>query len=84
MYFEFTERLYVSTSDLEEMVRLVKEGCSPEDAFDNVATCWNDCKYYCADFVKDDVIKEIKDSFNRVRSSINRFNDLIYFLVLIF
>lgn len=65
MEFEFTGIFYVAPADLEEMVRLVKEGYSPEDAFDDVASGWDDYDYYSAEYVRDDVIKEIKKRLDK-------------------
>lgn len=65
MEFEFTGIFHVSTGDLEEMVKLVKDGYSPENAFDDVVSGWDDFEYYSASYVKEDVIKEIKKRLDK-------------------
>lgn len=61
MEFEFTGSIYVEESDLAEMCLLCKEeGYTPLKAFNEVSKGWDDCDYYMADFIEDDVVKEIE------------------------
>lgn len=57
MLFDVKTELWVEESDLKKMKRLVDEGISPEEAFDNVSCGWDDCDYVLCDFVKDEIIE---------------------------
>lgn len=62
MDFEFTitEVITVERTDFNEMKNLVKSGCTLEDAFEKVSACWDDNEYYYRNYIKQDVIDELK------------------------
>lgn len=56
MEFTFTGELYIDPSDLTEMKRLMNEEDAPfSEAFDEVVSGWDDCDYYLACYIKDQV-----------------------------
>lgn len=61
MEFEYTSSIYVEENDLVQMCLLCKNaGYTPREAFNEVCERWDNCDYYAADFIEDDVIKEIE------------------------
>ena len=62
MDFEFTitEVITVEETDFDEMENLVKNGDTLENAFEKVSVCWDDNEYYCRNYIKQDVIDELK------------------------
>lgn len=62
MDFEFTitEVITVEETDFDEMKDLVRKGDTLEDAFEKVAVCWEDDEYYYRDYIKQNVIDELK------------------------
>lgn len=60
MEFKFVSAVYVEPVDLREMKRLVRmEGMSAEQAFETVASGWDDEDYFLAPYIEDDVISFI-------------------------
>lgn len=62
MDFEFTitEVITVEETDFDEMENLVKNGDTLENAFEKVSAHWDDNEYYCRNYIKQDVIDELK------------------------
>lgn len=59
MYFEYTSCIYVSEDDLNEMVRLVKDGHNIKNAILSIANCWDDEAYYSLDLIMDKLVEEV-------------------------
>ena len=66
MDFEFTitDAIYVDRTDFNKMKKLVRDGLSYEQAFEEVASSWNEYEWNMRSYVKDDVIKELKRRLN--------------------
>lgn len=66
MDFEFTitDAIYVNKTDFNEMKKLVRDGANYEQAFEEVASRWDDYEWSMRSYVKDDVIKELKRRLN--------------------
>lgn len=60
MEFEFRDSFYVEEADLEEMVRLVRDGYEIPVAVSAVACGWDDCEFYTFGLVEEQVYEEIK------------------------
>ena len=62
MDFEFTitEVITVEKTDFDEMKDLVRNGDTLEDAFEKVSARWEDNEYYYRNYIKQDVIDELK------------------------
>lgn len=59
MNFEYTSYTYVSEDDLNEMVKLVKDGYNVKNAILEVANYWDDDTYYSLDLIIDKLIEEV-------------------------
>lgn len=59
MNFEYTSCIYVSEDDLNEMVKLVKDGYNVKNAILEVANYWDDDAYYSLDLIIDKLIEEV-------------------------
>lgn len=59
MNFEYTSYTYVSEDDLNEMVKLVKDGYNVKNAILEVANYWDDDAYYSLDLIIDKLIEEV-------------------------
>lgn len=59
MNFEYTNYTYVSEDDLNEMVKLVKDGYNVKNAILEVANCWDDDAYYSLNLIIDKLIEEV-------------------------
>lgn len=59
MYFEYTSCIYVSEDDLNEMVRLVKDGHNIKNAILSIANYWDDEAYYSLDLIMDKLVEEV-------------------------
>lgn len=66
MDFEFTitDAIYVDKADFNKMKKLVRDGLSYEQAFEEVAGGWDYYEWNMRDYIKDDVIKELKRRLN--------------------
>ena len=59
MNFEYTSYTYVSEDDLNEIVKLVKDGYNVKNAILEVANYWDDDAYYSLDLIIDKLIEEV-------------------------
>ena len=59
MEFEYTATFFIESADLRRMYLLVKEGVDFDIAFDMITAEMDDCDYFCADCVRDQVKEEI-------------------------
>lgn len=66
MDFEFTitDTICVERTDFNKMKKLVRDGLSYEQAFEEVASEWDDYEWNMRNYIKDDVIKELKRRLN--------------------
>ena len=66
MDFEFTitDAIWVDRTDFNEMKKLVRNGANCEQAFEKVASGWDDYEWSMRNYIKDDVIKELKRRLN--------------------
>ena len=66
MEFEFTitDVIEIDRTDFNEMKKLVRNGVSYEQAFEKVASRWDDYKRNMKNYIKDDVIEELKRRLN--------------------
>lgn len=66
MEFEFTitDTIEVDRTDFNEMKKLVRNGTNCERAFGIVASKWDDYAWNMKNYIKDDVIKELKRRLN--------------------
>lgn len=66
MEFEFTitDTIGVDRTDFNEMKKLVRNGENYERAFEIVASKWDDYEWNMRNYIKDDVIKELKRRLN--------------------
>lgn len=61
MEFTFEDSVWVSESDLEEMIRLHRQhNMALEDAFAEVSDYWDDCYFYIRDNIEKDVVAELE------------------------
>ena len=60
MEFEYTSYIFISESDLVEMVKRVKKGELFDDVFYDILAGYDDCDYYNCSLIKNDVRKEIE------------------------
>lgn len=66
MNFEYTSYTYVSEDDLNEMVKLVKDGYNVKNAILEVANCWDDDAYYSLDLIIDKLVEEVLKRVEKV------------------
>lgn len=66
MSFEYTSYTYVSEDDLNEMVKLVKDGYNVKNAILEVANYWDDDTYYSLDLIIDKLIEEVLKRVEKV------------------
>lgn len=66
MNFEYTSYTYVSEDDLNEMVKLVKDGYNVKNAILEVANYWDDDAYYSLDLIIDKLIEEVLKRVEKV------------------
>ena len=66
MDFEFTitDVIDVDKTDFNEIKKLVRDGLNYEQAFEEVASGWDDYEWNMRNYIKDDVIKELKLRLN--------------------
>lgn len=60
MHFEYEGCFYFSEEDEKEVLDLIENGMTPEQAVDDWACGLDDCEYYRADEVKDQIISYIQ------------------------
>lgn len=66
MDFEFTitDVICVDRTDFNKMKKLVQNGATYEQAFEKIASSWDDYEWNMRNYIKDDVIKELKQRLN--------------------
>lgn len=66
MEFEFTitDTIEIDRTDFNEMKKLVRNGANCEQAFEKVASKWDDYAWNMRNYIKDDVIEELKRRLN--------------------
>lgn len=66
MDFEFTitDTIRVERTDFNKMKKLVRDGLSYEQAFEEIASGWEDYEWNMRNYIKNDVIKELKRRLN--------------------
>lgn len=64
MTFSIEIPFVVEDGYFDEMIEQVNDGASFEEAYDEIISGFDDCNYYIAYYVRDDIIAELKRRYN--------------------